>query len=277
MLGSSLKRSIANRLAAAAVIVACTSASAFAIDIPVSNGSFETTTGTLNTFTGPNTIAGWTHTFLQTDANSNFVSDDSLGVFTTFGGLGPTNGSQFVVINNTGAGSVVLTTPLIDLQRQFVINGNFSYFTNDSLAVLNRDDFDVVITYFTDATGLTQAQPAITVHLSRNFQGNPIGTTPVATSGPFGPTAFRTASGWTSFNINLNDIGAHTQFVRFQFVVHDNGTENPPPPLNSGVSGVALDNIFINPEPGTMALFALGSLGLGGFAWKRRKLKITKA
>ena len=30
-----------------------------------------------------------------------------------------------------------------------------------------------------------------------------------------------------------------------------------------------------NPEPGTMALFALGAAGLGGFAWKRRKTRIA--
>jgi hypothetical protein len=39
------------------------------------------------------------------------------------------------------------------------------------------------------------------------------------------------------------------------------------------VTGVILDNVFLNPEPGTMALFGLGGLGLGAMAWRRRKAK----
>lgn len=39
--------------------------------------------------------------------------------------------------------------------------------------------------------------------------------------------------------------------------------------LDPGGSTLGFDAIA-NPEPGTMALFGLGALGLGGFAWRRR-------
>ncbi len=39
--------------------------------------------------------------------------------------------------------------------------------------------------------------------------------------------------------------------------------------LIAGALGV-LDNVLMNPEPSSVALFALGALGFGGFAWRRR-------
>ena len=46
------------------------------------------------------------------------------------------------------------------------------------------------------------------------------------------------------------------------------------------VTGYTLGKTFefdaiANPEPGTMALFALGAAGLGGFAWRRRRTRLA--
>ncbi|MCE9636401.1 MAG: PEP-CTERM sorting domain-containing protein [Planctomycetes bacterium] len=49
--------------------------------------------------------------------------------------------------------------------------------------------------------------------------------------------------------------------------------------VNTGAAGgqnFLLDAVS-NPEPGTMALFGLGAMGLGGFAWRRRKAKKAAA
>jgi hypothetical protein len=51
------------------------------------------------------------------------------------------------------------------------------------------------------------------------------------------------------------------------FVVSDGGTL---------AHALTLDAVS-NPEPGTIALFALGAAGLGAFAWRRRRRRAARA
>lgn len=80
------------------------------------------------------------------------------------------------------------------------------------------------------------------------------------------PALPRTGAGaynYSSANFNFNTM-ATVDFV-FSF---------------AAVGDTLALNAISNPEPGTMALFALGAAGLGGFAWRRRnarKLALAKA
>jgi hypothetical protein len=153
------------------------------------------------------------------------------------------------------------------------INGSYSYLTNDPSNITQRDTFDLVINFFADAAGTLQVLPSQTFTVSNSMPAL-TGTAQPAPGGPFGPgnSAFRTAVGFTSFNIDfIPPVGA--TFATFQFVIRDDGFEDGL--ANTGVSGVILDQIFINPEPGSMALFGLGGLGLGAVAYRRRKLKLA--
>lgn len=62
-------------------------------------------------------------------------------------------------------------------------------------------------------------------------------------------------------------IGTSVNQLDIQFTVNSNGI----------VGQYFLLDAVSNPEPGTMALFGLGALGLGGAAWRRRKAKKANA
>ena len=260
--------SLRHTLAAAVILAA--SAPAFAVDIPLPNGSFETTSA--NNQFGV-TVTSWTQSYLADLETQGILFSQTTGAFSTFAGSAAPNGTRMVVLNNLGAGTAVLTSSVINLTNQFYINGSYSYLTTDPFGLSTRDSFDLVIDYFSDAGGTIQLLPQQVFRIS-NSMPTLLGT-PQAASGPFGTTVFRTntPTGFTGFSIFINqNISA---FARFSFVVRDDGFEDGG--TNTGVTGVLLDNIFINPEPGSIALFGLGGLALGGFAFRRRKQKAAKA
>jgi hypothetical protein len=47
--------------------------------------------------------------------------------------------------------------------------------------------------------------------------------------------------------------------------------------FSNPATSIQLDLVPVTPEPGTIALFGLGALGLGGLAWRRRKAKPAPA
>ncbi|MCG3136106.1 MAG: hypothetical protein HMLKMBBP_03930 [Planctomycetes bacterium] len=76
------------------------------------------------------------------------------------------------------------------------------------------------------------------------------------------------ASSFTTVGFNSNTVTTLTINFVNNYVPVFPGT---------GVTGPLEWDRISNPEPGTMALFGLGALGLGGMAWRRRKSAKAKA
>lgn len=109
----------------------------------------------------------------------------------------------------------------------------------------------------TGGTGVTIA----VIRWSTDYVSNP--TDPTATglgiALPTSSTDFAVSTSGGAYNNGGFNPAAGYTAVFVQFVLTPGST-------------LTLDAIS-NPEPGTLALFGLGVLGLGGFAWKRRTLR----
>ncbi len=254
------------RLTLAAAVLLAASAPALAVDIPLPNGSFETTSA--NNQFGV-TVTSWTGNYLADLETQNITFNQTLGAWSTFAGSAAPNGTRMVVLSNLGAGTTVLTSQTIALTSQFYFNGSYSYITDNPLGNTNRDSFDIVIDYFSDPAGTIQLLPQQVFRISDSMPALS-GTPQAATGAGFTGSVFRTntPTGFTGFSIFINQY--INMFARISFVVRDDGNEDGG--ANTGVTGVMIDNIFINPEPGSIALFGLGGLALGGLAFRRRKL-----
>jgi hypothetical protein len=251
------------RLVPAAALLIASAPAAFAVDIPITNGDFQNPAdppiGYSQNFTN------WTTGFTPDNGETNTLAVvNSFGLFTSFGGI--SNGTKFAQINNLGAGTVSLQSSVFNTLGMPFIGGQFAYFTSDAADVAVRDAFTVELTFYTDMTGTTQVGPAMTF----TPNAGPLSNSTFAETQPFVTGRFA-GTGFQSFGITIPPI---TQFARIRFIVDDSGTESGI--NNSGATGVLLDNIVLNPEPGTWALFGLGALGLGA-AIRRRKLAIAKA
>lgn len=252
------------QLLSASVFVAAlgaTSASAFAIDIPLANGSFDTGTPGSNTF---GLISNWGFNALPVAANQ-------LGVFTTYAGFSPSNGPRMALLSNQGVGTVQLRQLLpIQLLRMPYLSFQYVYLTTDptTTAQASRDRFTVVVDYFSDAAGLTQ----IGTESITGLDGGALISTGVNPGAPFGGVVNSNSFGGgllRNASVNLNPLFSLAPYANFTFYLENNGT-------GSGASGVLLDNVVINPEPGTFALFGLGAAGLAGMAMRRRKAAKAK-
>ena len=244
--------------------VGATSASAFAIDIPLANGSFDTGTPASNTF---GLISNWTFNALPVAANQ-------LGVFTSYAGFTPSNGPRMALLSNQGVGTVQLRQALpIQLLRMPYLSFQYIYLTTDptSTADASRDRFSVVVDYFSDAAGLNQ----IGTETITGLDASPLLSTGINPGAPFGGVVNANTSGLAAgalrnASVTLNPLFSLAPYANFTFYLENNGT-------GTGSSGVLLDNVVINPEPGTFALFGLGAAGLAGMAWRRRKsAKVAK-
>lgn len=253
----------------AALVVASLGGTALAIDLPLPNGGFDVGSPASNSY---GLISNWN---VQSVPTSGFQS----GVFTSYAGYAPNNGARLGLITNAGA--TPATTPLfvqlrnvvpVELFRMPYFNFHFAFLTTDPNATLlaNRDQFRVVIDYFSDAGGLNQI----------GTESFTLDTGTLTSTG----VALGAGQAWPAGTVlngtleNANNVPGRLQYTvlpigltsapyaNFTFYLDNLGTSG-----QSVFSGVLIDNVYINPEPGTLALFGLGAAGLGAMAWRRRK------
>jgi len=278
----------------ASSVLLVVSSSAWAVDVSLANGSFEI--GSPPGFT--QTISNWGVTF-STAPQAAFAGPPAQysGVFTSFGtkyvASAVPNGSAFVVLSNLGAGKVELRSDAATLAlptiRNFAVADRnlafrYAYMTNDPSSAATHDQFIVHIDFFSSATetNLANAIGSIEKVVANNATKSDTG----ALISPFGGgnggsnaiALFNDSVGtgtnvFNLFNVDISAFFKPNTFARVSFIVDNNNATQGVNGNGLGVSGVVLDNIVMNPEPGTIALFALGTLGLGGFAWRRRAAK----
>jgi hypothetical protein len=248
------------RLTLAALALTGLASVASAAEVLIPNGGFEDDGATPpGGFT--QTISNWTVTFVGAPSSNQYS-----GLFNSYGLYVAPQGSTFALLNNLGEGTAVLTSSvfaLTDRQVQF----RYVYLTNDPPDSATQDGFTVVIEFFADAAGtmpigLLTMNPNTTPVAPTDVGSPPFDTAPVTYGGPLTPNDF------ALMNINVESFFGN--FARISFAIDNNGpgpgTEN-----GNGVSGILLDDVLLTPEPGTLALFGLGALGLGGVAWRRRR------
>ena len=250
-----MNRFALSALAVAASIAAgslATGSNAYAYDIPLANGGFETSPPSTNSF---GFFPNWT---TQT---GNTGSGNYSGAFSSYAGYTASEGTRMALIANQGLSFVSLrqATP-VALVNNFYYNFSYAYLTTDAIGTptSSLDTFKVIVEYFSDAAGLNQiaSQTAI-VALS------PLGATSANPGDPFSAAVNSNGTGGVLNNATITLNLPSAPYATFTFYLdNDNST---------GKSGVLLDKAFVNPEPGTMALFGLGAMGLGAMAWRRRR------
>jgi hypothetical protein len=264
----------------AAAIVISASSAALAIDTPLSNGSFEQN-GTPG-FT--QTINNWSVAFSGTQSTA--LTGQQSGLFSSYGKFNATNvpnGSVFVLLTNTGSGTVTMTSSaaagapnfaVVDRALQF----RYAYMTNDPPAGGARDQFRVHVDFFASATSTTVIGSIDRLIADQGtLTDSNVGVSPFGGVNNNAPATYNdaTRTGTNTFNLVSLDISQFFgTFARVSFIV-DNGGPAPGATNGLGVSGIVLDQVVLNPEPSTIALFALGVAGLGGFAWKRRRAPLA--
>lgn len=254
----------------AAAALATLSGSALAIDIPLPNGGFDVGAPASNTY---GLISNWT---VQSVPTSGFAS----GVFTSYAGYVPNNGSRMAIITNGGGTTFMQIRNVvpIELFRMPYFNFSFAFLTTDALntAVANRDNFRVVIDYFSDAAGLNQigtqsylVNTGTLIARSTPVSGSQIG--PWANGTLLNGTQNDLPGGPNALSLAVLPISlTSAPYANFTFYLDNLGT------TANVTSGVLIDNVYINPEPGTMALFGLGAAGLAGLVLRRRKAAAAK-
>jgi len=268
------------------------SSAAFAVDTPITNGSFEI--GNPAGFT--QTISNWSVTFSGA-VQSAFAGPPAQysGIFTSFGAkyVAPTvpNGSAFAMLSNLGSGTVTLrsdeaTAALPTIHNFAVVDRNlafrYAFMSNDPTTAATRDRFIVHIDFFANATETNIANRTgfvdqlVANGVSRNDTGALISPFGGGNGGNNAVAVFNDSVGtgnnvFNLFNVDISQFFG--QFARVSFIVDNNNASQNVNGNGLGVSGVVLDGVVLNPEPSAVALFALGALGLGGFAWRRRAAK----
>lgn len=248
-----------NRTLLASLVVAALGSSALAYEIPLNNGGFQTSPPSTNSF---GFFPSWT---TQT---GNVGSGNYSGAFSTYAGYSPSEGNRMALIANQGLSFVSLrqATP-VALINNFYYNFSYAYLTTDALgtASADLDTFKVIIEYFSDAAGLNQigSQTAI-VNLA------PLVSTSANPGDPFSAAVNSNGQGGVLNNATVQLNLPSAPYATFTFYLDNDGT-------GAGRSGILLDKAFVNPEPGTLALFGLGAMGLGAMAWRRRRAKTAAA
>jgi hypothetical protein len=283
-----------NKAIVASSVLLVGSSAAWAVDVPIANGSFEFDTPPGFT----QTISNWSVTFTGS-VQAAFAGPPAQysGLFTSFGtkyvASAVPNGSAFAVLSNLGAGTVELrsdaaTLALPTIHNFAVADRNlafrYAYMTNDPSSAATHDQFIVHIDFFANATETNVANRIgfIDKVVSNNATKSDTG----ALISPFGGgnggnnaiALFNDSVGtgtnvFNLFNVDISQFFQPNTFARISFIVDNNNATQNVNGNGLGVSGVVLDAVVMNPEPSTVALFALGAFGLGGFAWRRRAAK----
>lgn len=255
-------------IAAALLAVFATTAQAGFVEVP--NGSFEADGQPPGGYT--QAITNWTVSFNQTTptaANSPPVNHQS-GIFTSFSGFGPRGGDTFVMLSNLGLGTITMagTTP-------FLVDDNFIEFkyvfgTNDPPGS-QGDQFRVTLDVFSDAAGSNLVSSETFVVTDKAGDPSTLGASPFGGGGA--PVTYKLggALGDVYSFYQIDTGGFIGNYARLSFVVNNDGPAAGTNNNGLGVSGVLIDGIVLAPEPGTLALFGLGVLGLGGVVVRRRR------
>jgi hypothetical protein len=201
----------------------------------VLNGGFESGTGSVP--------ANWS----AINGSLDFASNGQR--LTSLSGISPPTGSYMAYADTSPTGQdarsgLISTITVVDgASVQFVAD----FLTNETAGGSFDDIFSVIL-----VSGGAGAPANVEVTL-----GTVNGSTFIGSGG-----GFSSHTGFQTFQIDLGDrVGFVTTF---QFNVRDVAG-------GSGTSAFLLDDVMIVPEPGAMALFALGALGFGALAWRRRK------
>ena len=260
----------------AAVVVIAGSSPAWAVDTPLPNGSFEVPAA--SGFS--QTITNWTVSFSgpagATQPNGLPTSEHS-GLFTTFGKFAfAPNGLQYVLIDNLGTGTTTLASGALGVNFQVTdrfLQFRYSYLSNDGPTAATHDEFRVHIDFFTTATGTTAiAGQSIDLLVADRgtFTDSATGFSPFGGLSNGATFTYNNTQGTTFGLVNIGIEQQFGNFARVSFIVNNSGVAAGTNGNGLGVSGVLLDNVVLNPEPSTLALFAAGIAGLGGLAWRRR-------
>ena len=115
-------------LTLAAVAVAALGSSAFAIDIPVNSGTFETSPPANDAF---GLISGWNN--VVPGSGDIPVPGDGrhTGVFTSYAGFTGTNGSRMAFLSNQGTGQVLMRSALpTQVFRMYYVQFDYMFLTD---------------------------------------------------------------------------------------------------------------------------------------------------
>jgi PEP-CTERM motif len=260
-----------------AFVLLVASPAAFAVEVLLPNGGFETDPSPSGGFT--QSITNWTVSFSGTPAGS-LPSSEQSGIFTSFGrfSVAPES-SQFVALTNLGGGTVTMTSGASG--ARFAVNDRllgfrYVYMTNDDPNASTHDAFTVQIDFFDASTGgnqigsITQVISAMATDNNTQAGFSPLGGTANNSSATYNDAV----PGGTDFNFVAVDIEQYLgSFARVSFIVDNAGPAGGTNNNGLGVSAILLDGVLLTPEPSAIALFAFGAAGLGGFAWRRRAAK----
>jgi hypothetical protein len=263
----------------AAFVVLAASPAAFAVEVLLPNGDFETDTATPGGFT--QTITNWTVSFSGTPAGS-LPSSEQSGLFTSFGKFSSAPvGPQFVGLFNLGGGTVTLTSGASG--ARFAVNDrllgfHYVYMTNDDSTASTHDAFSVQIDFFDASSGGNQVGSITQVIAANATDSNSqTGFSPLGGANNNANATYNDANG-ANFSFVAVDISQFFgSFARVSFIVDNAGPAGGTNNNGLGVSGILLDGVLLTPEPSAIALFAFGAAGLGGFAWRRRSAKKSPA
>ena len=264
--------------AAAVVLAVCPAV--FAAEVLIPNGSFEAN-GPGNGF--GLAISNWTVAYTgpggATQPNGLPTNQQS-GLFSSYAKFNtPPAGGIFAQITNLGGGTTSLTSGAVG--TNFLVNDRllgfkYGFLTNDAPGAGARDSFRVHIDFFATATSavVTGTIDQLIANSGLNVDSN-AGSSPYG-GGPNNPLATYNNSAGNAFNFIAIDVSAFfNSFARVSFIVDNAGPAAGTNGNGLGVTGIVLDQVILTPEPATVGLFALGALGLGGMAWRRRTAKKT--
>lgn len=260
----------------AAFVLLAASPAAFAVEVLLPNGGFETDPSPSGGFT--QSITNWTVSFSGTPAGS-LSSTEQSGIFTSFAKFSAApEGTQFVALANLGGGTVTMTSG--SSGARFAVNDRllgfrYVYMTNDPDTASTHDAFTVQIDFFDASSGGNQIGTITQVIAATASDVNTqAGFSPLGGANNNSSATYNDATSGTNFNFVAVDISQYFgSFARVSFIVDNAGPAGGTNNNGLGVSAIILDGVILTPEPSAMALFAFGAAGLGGFAWRRRAAK----
>lgn len=274
--------------AVAAAALLAFSSSASAVELLIPNGDFQTDAAT---FSFSQSITNWNVSFSGA-IPIVFAGPPAeySGLFTSYGKFNDVPGfNKFVLLDNLGAGTVTLQsgtgpTPTFLVNQQF-LGFRYGYLSNDGPNAATHDEFRLTVNFFTNAAGTIALNGGANDIIGRLIADRGTYNDTNAAASPFGgannpsTATFNNIKGTTTGNlINMSiDMGAtFGSFARVSFIVNNLGPVSNTNGNGLGVSGIVLDNVVLNPEPSTFALFAAGIAGLGGLAMRRRRAAAKK-
>jgi hypothetical protein len=173
-----------------------------------------------------------------------------------------------VQVTRSPTGSPIVFTPLANATGQE--DGVFTTFTNTGGNGVRTLDVIFRFTNTVSAPGLTVwglsqtggvTLDAITWQDNAQPGNSQSGSVTLGVAVPGASTNYEIYTATNAYNGDGWQVGVYNHAI-LTFTFQDGAT-------------LSIDAVS-NPEPGTMALFALGAAGLGGFAWKRRKARVAK-